>query len=240
MMRWGGYEPDPKYIYFAGIILGLLIIGIFVSLAVRGEEFLPESLYFISQEDNLLYVFSPTTLQTYPLNGILEEELYQKLTRKSIWKKIGEGFGIAGGVVLTGGNIAALAIPTLSPVIKLGTWITSGILTATGSILRWVTKDRPPQLIPAEMVIIDKDTILSLGSEISVLVSGWHYGLANSSLKRVSGYLLSYSAEKPVGKVPLIEADKEIEIVINPLGVYLRSIPYQAPPVVIVKVSKER
>lgn len=132
MIRWAGYEPNLKYIYFAGIILGLLIIGVFISLAVRGEEFSQENLYFI-QKDNLLYVFSTSRLQTYSLNGFLEKELYRQLTEKSVWKKVGEGFGIAGGVVLTGGNIASLVIPTLSPVIKVGTWITSGILTATGA-----------------------------------------------------------------------------------------------------------
>jgi len=240
MMRWGGYEPNPRYIYFAGIILGLLIIGIFVSLAVRGEDFSRDYLYFISQEDNFLYVFSDKKVQTYSLNGFVEQNLYQELTKKCVWKKVGEGFGIAGGVVLTGGNIAALAIPPLSPAIKLATWITSGVLTGIGSILRFTSKDLAPQPVSCQLMILDHDGNIELNSEFVVLVSGWHYGLINFSPKTINGYLLMYSSKDPVGKIPLIETKKKrIEIIINPLGLYLRSLNLQHPPITVLRL-KER
>jgi hypothetical protein len=227
------------------LAVGVIILVIFLfwyAQDIKGFE-IPKtpSLFFLAS-NSVLWIIQEDSIQTETLTAIDQKYLFDQFKRPSSWKIAGDYMGIAGGSIITAGQIASFLFPPLSPIIQIGTKCLGGGLALLGGIFRFTAKDLTPQLFPAQLhLVLYNQKKLSVNSLPEfVLIARVPYHIGQSGEKIITGYLLGYSKERLIGglnpkRIKLAEKDVEIEVVVNSMGVWLPGKTFEYASLVIIE-----
>ena len=232
------------------LMVGLIILIVFLVWLFQdtyGFEIPKEpALYFLTS-DSTLWIIQEDKVQKVSLTEIDKEYLLENFRKASSLKIAGDYIGLAGGTIITAGEIASFALPPFAPFIQIATRAFGGLMALIGGIFRFTAKDLQPELLPARLILFsDTQNKFVIQNSPTVLILTYApFSFIQQEKLVVDGYLLVFGDKKPVGglRPKWIEiAAKEsflLEVVtIGGMGVYLPGITHEYTPVIILERVK--
>lgn len=232
------------------LLVGIVLVIIFLILLFKdlyGLELPKEpTLYFLS-ENSTLWIIQKDQIEKKEITQVDKEYLFTALKRPSRLKIVGDYIGLAGGAIITAGEIASLTLPPFAPFIQIITRTLGGSLALLGGIFRFTSKDLSVKLLPARLILFSdtESTILIQNIPEIIILAYAPFSLIQKEVFETDGYLLVYNKRVFVGKLKpkRIQISQEnsfwLEVVtIGGLGIYLPKLNSQYEKVIVLERRK--